>query len=135
MHIAFAAELLATIATDLAADRNQARRLVARLQVDGGLPPAALGREVLHSGRLLGLPAELAVEVHPRLILVFAGGEAITLWDPGDDGRLAVACQIGLPVVAGHGAGGQPFRTPHRPPSIVQIDGLATGRRQPPSCS
>jgi len=120
--LGFAAELLATIAIDLAADRGEAARLVARLQLDDGLPAAALGREVLRSGRLLELPAELAVEVVLALILVFAGGETIALWDPDDDGRLAVACRIGDPGAAGTTAR---FAISNRLPSVVQIDGLA----------
>jgi signal transduction histidine kinase len=124
VRIAFAAELLATIAVDLAADRDEARRLIARLQADGGLPPAALGREVLRSGRVLALPAEIAPQVILGLVLLFTGGDAIALWTPGADGELTAGCRIGevtgaLPTAR--------FQTPHRPPSIVQIDGLAPG--------
>jgi signal transduction histidine kinase len=124
VRIAFAAELLATVAVDLAADRDEARRLIARLQADGGLPPAALGREVLRSGRVLALPAEIAPQVILGLVLLFTGGDAIALWTPGADGELTAGCRIGevtgaLPTAR--------FQTPHRPPSIVQIDGLAPG--------
>jgi signal transduction histidine kinase len=122
VRLAFAAELLATIAIDLAADRDEARRLLGRLQLDGGLPAAALGREVLRSGRMLELPAELAVEVILALILVFAGGEAITLWNPEEDGRLAVACRIGE---AGERGATARCATTGRMSGIVQIDGLA----------
>jgi signal transduction histidine kinase len=122
VRLAFAAELLATIAIDLAADRDEAGRLVARLQVHGTLPPAALGREVLRNGRMLELPAELAVEVILALVLVFAGGEAIALWNPDQDGRLAVACRVGEP---GAPATTARFATSDRLSSVVQIDGVA----------
>jgi signal transduction histidine kinase len=121
VRLAFAAELLATIAIDLAADRNEASRLIGRLQSDGKLAAAALGREVLHSARMLELPAELAVEVILALVLVFAGGNAITLWNPEEDGRLAVACRIG--ETGGPGATAR-FATPGRLSSVVEIDGL-----------
>ena len=124
VRIVFAAELLAAIAIDLAADRDEARQLVARLQADGGLPPAALGREVLRSGRVLALPAEIALEVILTLVLLFAGGEAIALWTPDADGGLTVGCRIGEAPATDAAAR---FQTPHRPPSIVQIDGLAPG--------
>jgi signal transduction histidine kinase len=122
VRLVFAAELLATIAIDLAADRDEAGRLVARLQIDGEVPAATLGREVLRSGRILELPAELAVEVILALILVFAGGEAIALWNPNEDGRLAVACRVGEPGAPGTTAR---FATSDRLSSVVQIDGLA----------
>lgn len=122
VRLAFAAELMATIAAELAADRDEAGRLVARLQVDAKLPAAALGREVLRSRRMLELQPELAVDVILALILVFAGGEAITLWTPDDDGRLAVACQIGEPPAPGATTR---ITTSDRLSSTVQIDGLA----------
>jgi signal transduction histidine kinase len=124
VRIAFAAELLATIAVELAADRDEARRLIARLQADGGLPPAALGREVLRSGRVLTLPAEIAFEVVLTLVLVFSGGEAIALWTPDADGGATAGCRIGK--ASGTRVTAR-FQTPHRPPSVVQIDGLAPG--------
>ena len=124
VRITFAADLLAAIAIALAADRDEARRLVARLHGEGRLPPAVLGREVLRSRRVLALPAELALEVTLTLILVFSGGDAITLWTPAEDGGLTVGCRIGDPPATDAAAR---FQTPHRPPSIVQIEGLASG--------
>jgi signal transduction histidine kinase len=124
VRIAFAADLLASIAIELAADRHGARQLVARLHNDGKLPPAVLGREVLRSRRVAALPAELALEVTLTIVLVFSGGEAITLWIPAEDGGLTVGCRIGGPPASDAAAR---FQTPHRPPSIVQIEGLAAG--------
>jgi signal transduction histidine kinase len=121
VSLAFAAELLATIAIDLTANRNEARRLILRLQADGGLPRIALGREVVRSARVLGLPAEIALEAVLTLVLVFAGGEAIALWTPNEDGQLTVACQIGelrdTETMAR-------FETSRHPASFVRIDGL-----------
>ena len=122
VHVAFAAQLLAKIAVDLAADRGEARRLIARLQAEGGLPAVALGREVLRSGDLLALPPEIALKVILTLVLLFAGGETIALWNPDVDGRLALACQVGEPAVPGATAR---VATPDRSSGIVQIDGLA----------
>jgi signal transduction histidine kinase len=124
VRLAFAAELLATIAVKLAADRDEARRLIERLEVEGALPRAALGRELLRSGGVIELSPELAVEVILTLILVFADGDAIALWIPGADGRLTVAWRIGEPSATG--ATTRVARSDGRP-SAVQIDGLAPG--------
>ena len=124
VRIAFAADLLAMIAIELAADRDEARRLIALLQADGGLPAAVLGREVLRSGRVLALPPEIAVEVILTLVLLFSGGEAIALWTPDANGGVTAGCRIGEPPDSGPTAR---FQTPHRPPSVVQIDGVVPG--------
>jgi signal transduction histidine kinase len=121
VRLVFVAEMLATIAVDLAGDRDEARRLIGCLHADGELPRAALGREVLRSRHVLELPAELALQVTLSLVLVFAGGDAISLSNPDEDGRLAGACRIGEPSTTGVTAR---FPTAHRPPGFVQIDGL-----------
>jgi signal transduction histidine kinase len=124
VRIVFAADLLAAIAIELAAERDEARRLIVALQADGGLPPAAVGREVLASARVLELPVELALEVVLTLVLVFSGGEAISLSIPDVDGGLRVGCRVGEASVTTVAAR---FQTPQRPPSVVQIDGIAPG--------
>src|ERR1035438_1231805 len=53
--VAYAAELLGSIAIALAADPLDTRRLADRLQAGAAVPRVALGRELLRAGR----PAEL----------------------------------------------------------------------------
>ena len=122
VRLAYVADLLGAIAVEMADDREATRRLVTLLEGEGGLSRIALGREVLRSGRLLELPAGVSLEVTLAVVLAFAGGEAISLWSAGEDGQLAIACQIGDPRATGPTAR---FQTSQRPPSVVQIDGLA----------
>jgi signal transduction histidine kinase len=115
-------DLLGTIAVEMAADRDGARRLIGLLTAEGDITRVALGREVLRSGRLLELGTDVSLEVALGLVLAFAGGEAISLWSPDEDGRLALARQIGDPLASGTTAR---FQTSQPPSSVVQIDGLA----------
>jgi signal transduction histidine kinase len=123
-RVAFVAELLGAIAVDLAADRDEARRLIVRLEAEGGLPRIALGRDVLRSAPVHELPAQIALEVTLTLVLVFAGGQAISLSAPAEDGRPRVVCRVGEPSPTGESAR---LETSDRPPGVVQIDGLAAG--------
>jgi signal transduction histidine kinase len=84
---AFAAELLATIAVRLAADRDEARRLIARLADEAELAPVSLGRELLRGRQVLELPAETAL----ALVLIFTGGETIAL----SDGEATPVARVG----------------------------------------
>lgn len=102
---AFAAELLAAIAIHLAADPDQARRLIARLADQADLAPVSLGRELLRGRKVLELPAETAL----ALVLIFTGGETIALSDgeatpvarvgQAADGELSMA--VGAPPSTG----------------------------------
>jgi signal transduction histidine kinase len=93
--LAFTAEMLAAIAVDLAAHRPEAERLIGRLEAELGVPRAALGREVLRTGRLLDLPVEIALEVAPSLLLAFAGGDEVSLFQLADSGELELISHAG----------------------------------------
>lgn len=87
VQVSYSAELLSLIAVDLAAEPALARRLVAALQRRAGVPAIALGRELLSTGRLLELPATMAIEVRLSLMLAFLGARSVGLWmaRPGEE--------------------------------------------------
>jgi signal transduction histidine kinase len=86
--LAYAAELLCSIAVDLAASPRDAQRLIDQLEAQAAVPRAALGREVLRTGRLLELPVDIAIEVQLSLLLAFTGAESISLWTLCSSGEL-----------------------------------------------
>jgi signal transduction histidine kinase len=86
--LGYAAELLCAIAVDLAANPKHAQRLIDQLEAQAGVPRAALGREVLRTGRLLELPVDIAIEVQLSLLLAFTGAESISLWTLAAGGEL-----------------------------------------------
>ena len=86
-RLAYAAELLSGGAVDLAAHPGQTRRLIAALETRGGLPRAALGRELLRSARLMELPVEVAIEVQLTLLAVLSGARSVSLWTSAADGE------------------------------------------------
>ena len=69
--LAYAGELLSLVAVDLAANPAQARRLIGQIDSHAGVPAVALGRELLQTGRLLELPAEMAIEIRLAFLLAF----------------------------------------------------------------
>jgi signal transduction histidine kinase len=86
--LGYAAELLCSIAVDLAASPQDAQRLIDQLEAQAAVPRAALGREVLRTGRLLELPVDIAIEVQLSLLLAFTGAESISLWTLLPSGEL-----------------------------------------------
>lgn len=95
-RLCYAGELVSLSAVDLAADAAEAHRLIADLEALAGIPRVALGREVLHSARLLELPADVAVEVQLSLLLAFSGARwaAVCAWS-----------ETGPEILAGSGDG------------------------------
>jgi signal transduction histidine kinase len=136
-QLTYAGELLLLIAVDLAAEPNQASRIIDRLDHHAGLPRLALGREVLGSGRLHGLPAGVGIEVRLVFLLAFTGATSVTLWtlagrDPelmaraGEDGDDATAItDMADALLGGRGepGAGQP------------INGLRLERLRPPAAA
>jgi signal transduction histidine kinase len=102
--LAYTADLLGAIAVDLAAHRAAAERLTAQLQSELGIPAAAVGREVLRTGRLLELPVKVAVEVTLALLRLFSG-EEISLWTEQPDGGPALVSSANKPSKAARAAG------------------------------
>jgi signal transduction histidine kinase len=78
--LSYAGELLSLIAVDLAADPREARRLIGLLDERAAIPRVLLGREMLQSGRLLGLPVGVAIEVRLTLLMAFTASRSVTLW-------------------------------------------------------
>lgn len=95
VQVSYAAELLSLIAVDLAADPTLARRLIAALQTGAGVPAVALGREMLSTGRLLELPANMAIEVRLALMLAFLGARSVGLWMARPGGELTAVSHAG----------------------------------------
>jgi signal transduction histidine kinase len=60
-----------------------------------GVPRAALGREMLQTGRLLELPVEVAIEVRLALLLAFTGARGVTLWTLRSGGELGLVSRAG----------------------------------------
>jgi len=87
VQVSYAAELLSLIAVDLAADPALGRRLIAALQRRVGVPAVALGREMLSTGRMLELPANMTIEVRLSLMLAFLDARSVGLWmsRPGEE--------------------------------------------------
>ncbi|MGH2859603.1 MAG: sensor histidine kinase [Solirubrobacteraceae bacterium] len=84
--VAFATELLSAIAVQLAAEPEQAHRLVAALEAEAAVPRVALGRELLRGGG----PAQAGargIETRLALLRVFADAVAAALWTAGEDGE------------------------------------------------
>jgi len=86
--LGYAAELLCSIAVDLAASPRDAQRLIDQLEAQAAVPRAALGREVLRTGRLLELPVDIGIEVQLSLLLAFTGAASISLWTLCSSGEL-----------------------------------------------
>jgi signal transduction histidine kinase len=93
-QLSYAAELLLLVAVDLAAEPSQAQRMIGRLDQQARVPRVALGREVLQSGRLLGLPVDVAIEVRIAFLLAFTGATTVSLWT-------ATAAEVKLAAQAG----------------------------------
>jgi signal transduction histidine kinase len=101
---AYTADLLGAIAVELAAHRAAAERLIAQLQTELGMPGAAVGREVLRTGRLLELPVNVAVEVTLALLRLFSGGDEVSLWTERSDGDPALVSSASDPSKAARAA-------------------------------
>jgi signal transduction histidine kinase len=78
-RLTYAAELLSAMGVDLAADAPEARRLILNLHTRAGIPSVALGREVLHSGALLEVPVDVALEARLALLIAFTGARSAAL--------------------------------------------------------
>ena len=95
VQLAYAAELLSLIAVDLAAAPARAQQLIAAIERTAGVPPVALGRELLATGHLLELPAAMAIEVRLGLLLAFLGASSVALWMSTDAGKLTAFSHAG----------------------------------------
>jgi signal transduction histidine kinase len=101
---AYTADLLGAIAVDLAAHQAAAGRLIGQLQTELGMPGAAVGREVLRTGRLLELPVPVAIEVTLALLMVFADGEETSLWSSRSEPPPALVSSASEPSPAARAA-------------------------------
>jgi signal transduction histidine kinase len=95
--VAYAAELLGSIAVALAADPLDTRRLADRLQSGAAVPRVALGRELLRAGRMAELRVDVAIEVQLSLLQAFTGAEAISLWALDADDEPTPVADVGEP--------------------------------------
>jgi signal transduction histidine kinase len=77
--LGFATDMLVALAVELAARPAELRRLIDRLEAVG-IPPVALGREMLGASRLLQLPMAVAIEVELMLLLALCRAEAVSIW-------------------------------------------------------
>lgn len=85
----FVASLLSDMAVDLAADVSTAAGLLKELDQGAGLPPAALGHELLRSSAVWQLPADVALHVQLTLVQLFTGARGASAWTapPGERPR------------------------------------------------
>jgi signal transduction histidine kinase len=86
--VGFSADLLGSIAVDLAADPAAAEQLIGRFEAISGIPRIALGREVLRTAALTELPVTVATEVQLALLAIFAEAQAVSLWTLWPSGEL-----------------------------------------------
>lgn len=138
VQVVYAAELLSLVAVDLAADPALAQRLIGQLERLAGVPPVALGREILSSGRLLELPANMAIEVRLALMLVFLGARAVAVWMPRPGEELAVVSAAGTldpDVVLHRGVAGRLLEGEPVPDGDAGTHGAAIERLHPPAAA
>lgn len=88
--IVFVGELLAALASGLAAHPQGAARLVQELEAHVGVPRPILAREVLRSRELMALAPDEAIDAELNLLLIFAPLRSVLLWTL--DATSCVAC-------------------------------------------
>lgn len=93
--LGYAADLLGAVTVDLAANPEQARRLIESLEARAPVSRVALGREMLRGGRLAELPVDVAIEVQLQLLLAFGSAGAISLWTVSPENRPAHIAHAG----------------------------------------
>ncbi len=93
--LSYGADLLSAVTVDLAANPEQARRLIESLEARTPVSRAALGREMLRGGRLADLPVDVAIEVQLALLLAFSGAGAVSLWTMSPESRPAHIAHAG----------------------------------------
>jgi hypothetical protein len=84
----FAADILAALAVELAAKPLELSVLIDKIETVADVPRVELGREVLRSPHLLGLPVEAGIEVQLALLLAFTDARAASLWTMWTDREL-----------------------------------------------
>jgi signal transduction histidine kinase len=93
--IHFAAELMGSIAVDLAARPRDTDRLLESIERLAGLPRALVGRELLREQQLLELPIGIAIEVQLKLLSILSGARAMSLWTLWPGGELRALASTG----------------------------------------
>lgn len=91
----YSADLLAALAIELAAHREEAAELIERVAEASGLSREALAREVLRTPSLLGFPPAMAIEVQLGLLMAFAPLDEISLWMADEAGAIHAVNRIG----------------------------------------
>jgi signal transduction histidine kinase len=93
--LAFATEMFAAAAVELAADPDHLRRLIEGVEDVTAAPRVILGREFLRVSALLQLPVAVAIEVQLVLLQVLAGARSVSMWSIGPDDGLKRLGQTG----------------------------------------
>jgi signal transduction histidine kinase len=134
VQLAYAGELMSLVAVDLAANPAHARRLIAQIDQQAGVPAVALGREMLQTGRLLELPAEMAIEIRLALLLAFTGARSVGLWAQRGDGQLELVSQAGQldDELAESSDAAQRFLDGDEPGESADVPGARIERLNPP---
>jgi signal transduction histidine kinase len=93
--IHFSAELMGSIAVDLAARPRDTDRLLESIERLAGLPRALVGRELLRQQQLLELPVGIAIEVQLKLLAILTRARAVSLWTLWPGGELRALSSTG----------------------------------------
>lgn len=93
--VAFAASLFSELTVDLAADPPKAARLLTELHQSAGLPPTAVGHELLRSSRVWQLPADVGLHVQLTLLQIFTQGRSVSVWTALPGGRPRRVSEVG----------------------------------------
>jgi two-component sensor histidine kinase len=93
--LTFVALLLGDMAVDLAADVTAARRLVRELEQNAGLPPTAVGHELLRGSLVWRLPADVALQVQLSLLQIFTNARSVSVWTAPPGQGLRCAGEVG----------------------------------------
>jgi signal transduction histidine kinase len=98
-----AAELMGSIAVDLATRPRDTDRLLESVEEATGIPRALVGYELLRHGRLLELPPEIGIEVQLQLLLIVSRAKAVSLWSLWPGGELRALGGAGSPELESAG--------------------------------
>jgi signal transduction histidine kinase len=93
--LAFAGELFAVYAVELATELPRLTRLVDEIEIAVGLPRSVVGRELLRLPQLLELPSAVAIDVELAVMLALTHSRGVSLWTLWPSGDLRSIAHAG----------------------------------------
>jgi signal transduction histidine kinase len=93
--VAFAADLFAVLAIELASRPSALSDLISRIEERSRIPRVALGDRVLSAPQLFQLPTAVAIDVQLGLLCAFAEQKAVSLWTQWTGGDVRQTAVVG----------------------------------------